>query len=174
VENRGFQYEITPIFFIVHRYSHSPHMARNPLRLICPVFHNASGGSGSGQLLNNSFTIKNRTTGTLFTVGSGRCLYFISILIPFTETTVGLGCFSTKKYGYTRAVVQKRSTGFCLFHGIFVVPSPFIVPDTWKCHLNQYPREFACFAQFVHNHFSAIFAILSKKPIIYICLSFRK
>jgi hypothetical protein len=46
-----------------------------------------------------------------------------------------------------------------LFHGKFVGITPESCPRSKKCHLIEYPGAFACFAQFVHNQFSAIFAI---------------
>lgn len=39
------------------------------------------------------------------------------------------------------------------------LPSTGVLGNTNKSHFNECPCAFACFAQFVHNQFSAIFAI---------------
>jgi peptidyl-prolyl cis-trans isomerase D len=54
-----------------------------------------------------------------------------------------------------------------LFHGKLTVKASAPDPEAKKCYFNEHPRGFACFPQFVHNHFSAIFALFSKKPTIY-------
>ena len=163
------------IYFIVHRYTHILHRAGYIRRLHYQAFHIASAKGGSGKLLNNSFIIKTRTTGPLFTVRTSESQNFNSILIPFTETPAGIGCFSTEKTVYTPSALKKRSTRFGLFHEVHTLNSPGNLTCTKKCHFNESWGAFPCFPQFVHNHFSSIFALFSKKPtIIYICLSFKK
>jgi hypothetical protein len=168
VDNHQIKYTITHIYFIVHQYTHILHRAGYALRLLYPAFHIPTGENGSGKLLNNSFIIKTRTTGSLFTFRMSGRQNFNSILIPFTETPAGLGCFSTEKKGYTPSAVEKRSTGFRLFHEILTLNSPGNPKGTKKCHFNESAGGFPCFPQFVHNHFSSIFALFSKKPTIII------
>jgi hypothetical protein len=106
-------------FFIVHHYTHTLHTPERLLLLPDLEFHIASGREGSGQLLNNTIFIKNRTTGSLFTEESSTGKNNHSNIILFTETRGKKGCFSTGKRGYTRALVEKCSTLIPLFHGNF-------------------------------------------------------
>jgi hypothetical protein len=99
-------------FFIVHRYTHTLHRMKYILELFLIVFHNASMGSRSGKILNNNNFIKNRITGPLFTDRMERDRNYYSILIPFTESPEGLGCFYTKKTSYTPKLLNICSTAF--------------------------------------------------------------
>ena len=83
------------------------------------AFHITSMDSCSGKILNNSFFIKNRIKGSLFTDQTGKLLNYYSILIPFTESPGGIGCFSTQKTGYTPKSLNICSTVFLCFTDIF-------------------------------------------------------
>src|SRR5205814_1267224 len=83
-------------FFIVHCYAHTLHRPRSIPGLHSPAFHITSSVSESGQILSNSFRVKNRINCLLFTTIPGRGQIYDSAIIPFTEKTVKKGCFPRK------------------------------------------------------------------------------
>ena len=109
-------------------YSQSFHRPQRLSSLPFRVLNIRTAISGSGKILSNSFRNKNRTSIHLFTRDRKKRHDYNSLLIPFTENSDALGCFSPKKTSYTRTPVYIGSTYFWLFH---VKPLRFLA--TSKC-----------------------------------------